>query len=222
MGSMTISKAFLEDLADQARKLTSDVLCLVNLFDEEAIQLSRHDAVSRIRALHSSVSQQLDSKKESERAAHYGGTKARMVTSWGELAAGSLILLATKDKGWRVFSDHLLRNVGGKRRPYGTVMVCVGPKGLPDDVQVVRISELARESNREESEVIGKLRKSGLRLFSEEDFSRLIARLVAEIQEGRLALPVPPEKLPDVQPSVWVKVEPAQTRWASVARQHQA
>jgi len=95
----------------------------------------------------------------------------------------------------------------GKRRPFGTVLVSIGPKGLPDDVQVVSISELARQSNRQESEVISELREHGHLLFSEEAFSRLIDRLTSDVQEGRLLLPVPTEKLAEIRTTSWVKLE---------------
>ena len=74
-------------------------------------------------------------------------------------------------------------------------MVYIGSRGLPDDVQVVSISELARESNRQEYVVIRELREEGCLLYNEADFSLLIDRVVSDIREGRLCLPVSIEKL---------------------------
>ena len=73
--------------------------------------------------------------------------------------------------------------------------------------------ELARESNREESEVISELRERGHLLLSEEAFSRLIDRLITDVQEGRLLLPVPTEKLAEIRTSSWVKLEAEKPRW---------
>ena len=126
---------------------------------------------------------------------------------------GVAIQMASEDKRALAFSDHLLKNLGGKERPYGMVLVSIGPKGLPDDVGVVSVSELARESDREESEVISKLRERGHLLLSEEAFSRLIDRLIADVQEGRLLLPVPAEKLAEILTSSWIKLKAGKPRW---------
>jgi hypothetical protein len=124
----------------------------------------------------------------------------------------------SKDERSSAFSDHLLRNLGGKRLPFGMVRVCIGPEGLPDDVGVVSISELARQSNRQESEVISELRERGHLLFSEEAFSRLIDRLTSDVQEGRLLLPVPTEKLAEIRTTSWVKLETKKPRWVPSSR----
>ena len=102
--------------------------------------------------LYSSIRQQLEQAKSLEIAASSGHSKAKLVTSLAGLAVGIGIRMASENKRALAFSDHLLKNLGGKERPFGTVFVSIGPKGLPDDVQVVSVSELARESNREESE----------------------------------------------------------------------
>lgn len=121
--------------------------------------------------------------------------------------------MASKNKGLLAISGHLLSNLGSKEHPFGTVVVCIGPKGLPDDAKVISISELARESNRDESEVINTLQERGYLLFSEEAFSRLIYRLISDVQEGRLLLPVSTEKLAEILTSSWAKLKAEQPRW---------
>ncbi len=218
MESLTSHSACLRNLQRQAKELTSDSLSLANLFAEESSRLNRQDEVSRLKALHSSIVKQMDEARRLESAASYGHSKARLITSLAGLAVGVGIRMASEDKRALAFSDHLLRNLGGKESPFGTVLVSVGPKGLPDDVQVVSISELARESNREESEVMSKLQERGHLLFSEEAFSRLIDRLTTDVQEGRLLLPVPIEKLAEIRTSSWVKLETEKPRWVPSSR----
>jgi len=120
---------------------------------------------------------------------------------------GGAIKVLSKNKGLQAFSDHLLNNLGGEQRPFGTVLICVGPRGMPDDVQVVSISRLARESNREESEVINELQGRGCLLFSEKAFSLLIDKLACAVREGGLFLPVSTEKLTEVKTSDCLKLE---------------
>ncbi len=218
MESLTSHSARLRNLQRQARELTSDSLSLANLLAEEASRLNREDEASRLKALHSSISQQVDEAKSLEIAASYGHSKAKLITSLTGLAVGVAIQVASKDKRALAFSDHLLRNLGGKRRPFGMVFVCIGPKGLPDDVGVVSISELARESNREESEVISKLRERGHLLLSENAFSFLIDKLIKDVQEGRVLLPIPADRLSEINASSWLRLETGKPQWVPSSR----
>jgi hypothetical protein len=213
MESLTSHIACLRNLQRQARELTSDSLSLADLFIEESSRLNRQDQASHLKALYSSIRKQLERAKSLEVAASSGHSKAKLITSLAELAVGIGIRITSEDKRALAFSDDLLKNLGGKERPFGTVLVSVGPKGLPDDLQVVSISELARESNRGESAVISELRERGHFLLSEEAFSRLIDRLTTDVQEGRLLLPVPTEKLAEIRTSTWVKLETEKPRW---------
>jgi hypothetical protein len=208
----------LENLQHQARKLISAGLSLTELFAEEAKRLSKEDEASRLIALHSSISQQLDQAKSSEGAASYGHSQAKLITSLGGLIVGSAIKMTSKDKQLLAFSDHLLKNLGGKRRPFGMVLVCIGPKGLPDDVGVVSISRLARESNREESQVINELKERGHLLLSENAFSLLIDKLINDVQEGRLLLPISKEKLSEIKPLSCLKPVAKKSEWVPYSR----
>ena len=213
MESLTSHISCLRNLQRQARELTSDSLSLANLFAQESRRLNRQDQASHLKALYLSIRKQLDEAKGLEIAASSGHSKAKLVTSAVGLVVGAVIKMASEDNRALAFSDHLLKNLGGKERPFGTVLISIGPRGLPDDVQVVSVSELARESNREESELISKLRERGHLLLSEEAFSRLIDRLIADVLEGRRFLPVPAEKLAEILTSGWVKLETEKPRW---------
>ena len=94
-----------------------------------------------------------------------------------------------------------------KECPFGLVLICIGLNGLPDDVGVVSISQLARESRRQEHEVINGLEKRGYLLLNKESFSLLIDRLVRGVREGRLRLPVSREKLSEIAASGKLKPE---------------
>ncbi len=207
MEGLTPNSACLRNLRYQARKLTTVVLSLSNMFAEEAVRLNWKDEASRLKALHFTIRQQLDQAKRDEDAASYGYSKANLMVSFGRLAVGRTIKMVSKNKELQAFSNHLLNSLGGEQRPFGMVLICVGPKGMPDDVQVVSISRLARESNREESEVINELQRHGCLLFSEKAFSLLIDKLACDVQEGRLLLPISMEKLTETKTSSCLKLE---------------
>jgi len=199
MEGLTPRITILKNLRYQARKLTSSVLSLTNLFAEEASRLNRRDEASRLEGLRFSIRQQLDWAKRSEDAASYGYSQADLIVSLGGLAVGGAIKMLSKNKALSAFSDYLLTGHAGKRRPFGTVLVYIGPKGLPDDVGIVSISRLARESDREESQVINELRECGYLLLSEKAFPPLIDKLINDVLEGRLLLPISTEKLAEIK-----------------------
>ena len=201
MESLNSLHTHLKNLHQQARKLTSTGLSLITLFAQEANRLNRKDEASRLEALNSYIRQQLDRAKSSEDAASQGHTKADLIYSLGGLAIRGIVKQVSKNKRISAFADHLFESPTSKERPFGTVLVCIGPMGLPDDVRVVCISKLARESNRQESEVIKEMKEPGCLLFDEKVFSLLIDRLVDDVRDGRLRLPISRETLSQVMMS---------------------
>jgi hypothetical protein len=198
MEGLTPYNTHLKNLKHQARRLTSAGLSLITLFAKEANRLNREDEASRLKALYSSIRQQLELAKRSEDSASYGHSQANLMFSLGGLAASGIIKMVSKNKRWSATAGHLLQSLNNEQRPFGRVLVCMGPRGLPDDVQVVSISQSARESNRPESEVINELQESGCLLFDEKVFSLLIDKLVDDVREGRLRLPISREILSQV------------------------
>jgi hypothetical protein len=158
---------------------------------------------SQLIALRSAIMQQLHAAKDMEGAARCSYSRTGMGVSVGRLAMGGIIKMTSPDnKLLSAFGDQLLRNPAGKQRPFGKVLVCIDSRGLPDGVGVASISHLARGSHREESAVTNELLERGCLLFSENVFSLLIDKLIEDIREGRLTLPIPSEKLPQLEYTV--------------------
>lgn len=208
MGGLTLRGTNLDDLRNKVRALTSNAVSLANLFAEEADRLSRMHMESQLRTLRASIMQQLHMAKAAEDAARCSYIQTDTKISLDRLALGGIIKIALQDsKLLSAFGDQLLRNPAGKQRPFGMVLVCIGPTGVPDGVQIVSVSQLARESKREEAAVTNELEERGHLLFSEREFSLLIDKLVEDIQEGRLLLPVSAEKLPQIEYIVCYRLE---------------
>jgi hypothetical protein len=186
----------LENSQSQAKKLSETELALNALFAGEEARLEWEDEASSLKALCRTIVEQLGQMKYSESFACYGDTKANLAFSVTGLAA-KIIVATEKDQRARNVVTNVF-DTGDHKKPFGTVMVCVGPKGLPDDVKGVSISQLARESHRPEREVANKLRKDGYLLFSQEAFSLLIDRLIGDVREGRLSLPVSRDTLAQI------------------------
>jgi len=202
----------LGNLQHQARKVTSAGLSLPLLFAEEAKRLSREDEASRLRVLYRAVVAHLDRVKRDEGSESYAQSQINLEISVIALAMNAGRAIISKNNRLSRISDSL-KSAGIKKLPFGNVLVCVGPKGLPDDVGVVSISRLARESNRDESEVINELKKRGCLLISKETLSLLIDKLVDDVREGRLRLPISGEKLSDIKTSSLFKPEAKKSKW---------
>ena len=129
-----------------------------------------------------------------------------MVTLGG-LAVGGIIKMVSRNEQLSALADYLLKSPTDKERPFGLVLICIGPRGLPGDAGVVSISQLARESNRPEPGIINKLQEGGYLLFNEKTFSLLIDRLVDDVREGRLRLPISREKLAEITASGELKLD---------------
>lgn len=191
----------LGGLRSKANSLTETGVTLEALFTGEGTRLSREDEASSLRAMYHALADRLQRVKEIEAWARHGHSQANLVISLGQLAVGSIMKMTSKSKQQSAIANYLLQSSTDKQEPFGLVMISIGPRGLPDDAVVVSISQLARESNRPESEVINALQEDGYLLFSEEAFSHLISRLVGDVREGRLRLPVSREKLAEITAS---------------------
>lgn len=185
----------LKNLQYQAKKLTEAGLALNALFYQEEIRLKREDEASSLRAVYRAVVEQLQRLEKTEALVRRGHSKANLILSLGGLAVAAM---GSKSKQLSAIADYLIHTPTDEQRPFGLVMVCIGPKGLPDDVRGVSISQLARESNRLDSQITNKLRKDGYLLFSQEAFSVLIDKLIGDVREGRLSLPISRDKLAEI------------------------
>ena len=204
--------AYLKSLSHHAGILAEAAVFLSKSFEVEADRLTREDRVQCLKEIHVTVVKELERTRRLESATNYAYTKASLPFSIaGSIAKLIMVGTTEKPRALKLVSQ-VSDMVAEKKRPYGTVMVCLGPKGLTEDARVVSISELARESNRPESEIIQKLQKGGCLLFNQEAFSSLIDKLVIDVREGRLHLPIPIETLTGVETlrletkrAVWVR-----------------
>jgi hypothetical protein len=195
MENMKSLHEHLENLQSQAKKLTESGLALNSIFAREEIRLNREDEASSLRAVYRAVVGQLQRLERTEASVERARSQASLMFSLGGLAVAAM---GSKSKRLSAMKDYLLREPTDRQRPFGLVMVCIGSKGLPDDVRGISISQLARESGRQESQIINKLREDGYLLFSEHIFSLLIDGLSGHIREGKLNLPVSRDKLAEI------------------------
>ncbi len=76
----------------------------------------------------------------------------------------------------------------------GKVVIAVGPGGLPEDLMVVNVSELAGQEGKTDGEIEDAFADKGQVLVTVEEFKRLATWLGEEVQSGRSTLPYHPAK----------------------------
>ena len=194
MGKLKPLYIHLEDLRSKANNLTETGLALDALFAREETRLNREDEASSLRAVYRTIVEQLQQLREIEASASRGHGEANLMLSLVELAVTAIV---SKGK-LSAITDCLLQGPTDKQQPLGLVMVCIGPRGLPDDVRGISVSQLGRESKRSETEIISKLQDDGCLLMNEDSFSSLISRLTGDVREGKLHLPVSRDRLAQI------------------------
>lgn len=184
----------MNDLQKKAVKLVSVAESLIILFDHEETHLKKKDEVARLKLLRSVILQRAEQERSTEISASIGYKQRRLIAQ----SAGLLITALSKNNKVQSVARSLLKEPAGEKHAFGTILIRIDKKGLPDGVEVVHISRLGRESNQTEAEVINRLKKNGSLLLSEENFSRLIDKLIEGILEGYLVLPVSVQTLSQI------------------------
>ncbi len=186
MANMRVGGAKLKGLQKKAAKLVSTAESLTILFDQEETQLKKKDEVARLKLLRSVILQRAEQERSTEISASIGYKQRRLIAQ----SAGLLITALSKNNKIQSVARSLREEPAGEKHAFGTILIRIDKKGLPDGVDVVHISRLGRESNQSETEVINRLKQTGCLLLKEENFSRLIDKLIEGILEECLALPV--------------------------------
>ncbi len=187
----------LEDLKSQARALASSGVSLAELFDKEANRLSLQDEVSRLETLCNSIRQQLQLTEREENTARSAHYQASYPYSIGGSIL-SFIAAVSNNKKVSTVSRFVTESIKDNWRSFGNVLISIGPNGFPEDVKVISVSRLARDSGRPESRIINELQGRGYLLFGEGYFSLIVEKLIGEVRAGRLHLPVSSKQLPQI------------------------
>ncbi len=210
MAGLDSVRTNLKNIYDGAKMLVATAISLNETFEAEASRLNQQEAVHRLKSLRTNILEYLERTRDLESVARYAQTKADAVIS----LTGSAIKLFTGALTDNPRTRNFVNNVFGTSTRYkptfGTVMVCVGPRGLPCDVRVISVSESARKSNRLEFDVTRELREKGNLILSEETFYSLMDKLTELVREGHMVLPVSKEKLAELttpSPSEWRAVK---------------
>ena len=212
MASLDSVRTDLKNIHDRTQTLTAAVISLNESCEAESVRLNRQEAVHRLELIRTAILGDLERARGREDAARYAQTKVDVGFSLTGVAAKLLTAAVTNDHRTRKFVNDVFSTDTHDKPTFGTAKVCIGPKGLPGEVSVVSISELARESKRSEADVTRELREKGDLVLSEETFGSLMDKVTESVREGHLVLPVPKEKLAELMTPSRPEWRPVKTR----------
>ena len=195
MDTMNNHRQLVEALCLQVREQVAALEPLGDAFAQEAKRIFRHDQDVCLRRLKARVMHEVGNTLEQETTASNAFTKTTLVMGAAEFALGGLVAAMFHSR--KVFSvgTYLAQSELSKTKPFGTVLVAVGHGGLPDDVEAISLSRLARELDRLESDIEATLQTHGYLLMTPEVFLRVLTELERRVLDGSLSLPVTSEQL---------------------------
>jgi uncharacterized coiled-coil protein SlyX len=180
----------LKELQCQLRRQTAVVEELGPVLDQCAKSVLRRDQAVHLHALSTRIMREVDDAQMTEVVASNEFSKRKLRRGALSFAAGALLAAIAGQGDSLSRGARLVQPVLGQKVPFGTVLVAVGKDGLPDDVNVVSLSRLARDSNRSESEISDVLRERGYLLIAPKIFAALVDKLESRVLDGSMSLPV--------------------------------
>ena len=191
MEDMSGCRQQLEALRSQVRTQIDALAVLETAFLQEAEYLSRYEQARILGALQDRITQEVKDMRRMEESASYSFNRAMLVTGSVKFALFSLMASAhgTEKHPLSIGLEHASSDFS-RTAPFGTVIVAVGPKGMPDDVEVISLSQSAREQRKAESEIAAAMEDRGYRLIEPESFLRTLDELKEQVLKGSVTFPV--------------------------------
>jgi hypothetical protein len=195
--SVTVCRQRLEALRCRVRTQVKALGVLKTALAKEAEHLRWHDQAQRLRDLRSQIMQEVQHVQRLEVDAAYTFDKVMLISGLAKFASGALgaIVVGSSEDALSV-GTQLAKSDFERTQPYGTVLVAVGPGGIPNEVNVIPVSRWARESGRPEAEIEVALKAQGYVLMQPQTFYRVMEGLEDKVVAGVLrTLPVAAAKL---------------------------
>ncbi len=183
-------KKWIREMRSELVQKVGTARQLALALDESNMRLIQHDQVVRLEVLKSRINEEVEDIKWMEAAAQTGYVRGTLLNSGLTFIFGSLFMNAIGRKDSLKIGAQMAGSVLSKTVPFGTVLIGIGKEGIPEDVKVIPVSRLARESNRSESEVKTSLKHDGYLLMASEVFTQALNKTKSEILDGSLSLPI--------------------------------
>ena len=184
-------KAMRLEIADQNEAMDE----LATSFNHNKQQLVQDDQIACLQTLGIRILEEVESTKRMESAAQIGSYQGSLICGLAAFAIGGLFAAMNNRKDALLIGLESSNSVMSKKSPFGSVFVTIGKEGLPNDVEVVPISRLARESKTSELDVRVNLQANGYLLMTPEVFIQILDKTERGIHKGTISLPMDIDKL---------------------------
>lgn len=170
---------------------------LAEAFGQEAGRMARSPQVLHLGRLGEEVEREVASLDWAESAASSGYSQGKLLAGGISFGLGSLAaaLMGSAEHPLRT-GARLAAKTLQETAPFGSVMIAIGPVGVPDDVKAVSISHLARKAGRTEAQVKASLQRDGYVLLLPREFAAVIDELQRRVRDGAIVCPVAANQLP--------------------------
>lgn len=191
MEGMTDCRRRVEALRCQVRAQVDALGILEQAFAAEGEHLRRYDQARCLDVLRARVTQEVEHLRRGEASLSGRFTRVTLISGLAKLVIGSVAAVArhTREHPLSV-GVKLAASDFSQTAPFGTVMVAVGPGGIPDEALAISLSQYAREWGRSESEITAAVSKQGYRLMTPEAFFSVLDELKGKVLKDALPLPM--------------------------------
>lgn len=190
MESMIHYQMHIQELHSCIKIQVSAMTMLGDCFVHEAQYQYRDDQARSLDDLKKRVQREIKDIERMETASSIGFAKGTLLVGLAQFTIGSLwAVVSHSDEHPLSVGLGLVENSLERTAPFGTIVIAVGPKGFPDDVQVIPLSKWARDQDKEESEVVASLRSS-YPVMSAERFFGALEEVKGKVLKGVISLPV--------------------------------
>ena len=190
MASLTNYHLHIQEMRRQLKRQVDALVMLGDRFAREAQYQYQHDQARSLDELMKRVEQEIKDMKGMETAASIGFMKGAVIFSLAQFAIGSLLAAAIRSDehplsvGARLAESSLERTA-----TFSNIVIAVGTGGLPYNVKTISVSKLARDHDKEDSEVIATL-ESSFHVMTIDNFFIILEDLKGKVLQGVLTLPV--------------------------------
>ena len=179
-------------LADSLRsRIVAEAKALSDIADvlaEEAEKCRRADQARCIDALQNHVLWQVRQLQRAEESARMDFNIARPGRSIAKAIGTGLGAWLSHDMDPFCRGMEVLKKELDKTLPFGNVVVMVGPGKIPQRLEVISLSRMAREGGKSESEIMADLEAKGCRLGKPEIFLTALDKRREDVLSGAVAL----------------------------------
>jgi len=175
----------------QARALAE----IANVLAAEAERCHRADQASCIDALQEHVLLQVRGLQRAEESARLDFNRAKPGTSIAKAIGTGLGAWLSKNTDPLLRGMEVLKKELDKTAPFGNVVVTIGPRATPQRLDVISLSQMARESGTSESETVTALETKGYRVGKPESLLTALDKLREGVLSGAVVLPITKEQV---------------------------